>query len=186
MAQRRMFSLKIIDNDNFAELSFSSQALYFHLALRGDDDGFIGNTKIIRRIVGASDDDLKNLVEKGVIIEFESGVTLIKHWLVHNTLQNDRYKPTIFINERDEVWFDEENKIYIRKKESKTKTETKRKQNGNNLESQNNETLISLKQYSLDLQKSSKSKKKSGKSKPKKDDNSSFDINSLNSKVNQF
>jgi len=94
MAEKRMFAKSIIDSDAFLDMSLSTQALYFHLAMRADDDGFINNPKKILRMIGGSDDELKMLLAKKFIIAFESGVIVIKHWRMHNYIQNDRYKPT--------------------------------------------------------------------------------------------
>ena len=94
MANRRMFSMTIIDTDAFLEMPDSSQVLYFHLAMRADDDGFISSPKRIARMIGASDDDLKLLVMKEFIIPFESGVCVIRHWRLHNYIRKDRYTPT--------------------------------------------------------------------------------------------
>ena len=93
MAERRCFSMKIVDSDPFVEMPLSSQALYFHLGMRADDDGFINNPKRIARDVGASQDDLKLLIAKRFILAFETGVVVVKHWMIHNTLRKDRLKP---------------------------------------------------------------------------------------------
>ena len=94
MAEKRMFTQKIIDSDAFLDMPLSTQALYFHLNMRADDDGFINNPKRIQRTIGASDDDLKLLIAKRFVICFENGVIVIKHWRMHNTLRKDRYNPT--------------------------------------------------------------------------------------------
>lgn len=94
MAEKRMFTQKIIDSDAFLDMPLSTQALYFHLNMRADDDGFINNPKRIGRTIGASDDDLKLLIAKRFLICFENGVIVIKHWRMHNTLRKDRYNPT--------------------------------------------------------------------------------------------
>ncbi|EHN15514.1 hypothetical protein [Clostridium sporogenes] len=96
IANRRMFSLKIIDTDLFLDMPLSTQALYFHLSMRADDDGFIGNPKKIQRMIGSCEDDMKVLITKQFIIPFESGVCVIKHWRVHNYIQTDRYNPTFY------------------------------------------------------------------------------------------
>lgn len=96
MAERRMFAKTIIDSDAFLEMPLSSQALYFHLSMRADDDGFINNPKKIQRMINASEDDLKSLIAKGYIIPFETGIIVIKHWKIHNYIRSDRYKPSIF------------------------------------------------------------------------------------------
>ena len=80
MAERRMFAKTIIDSDAFLEMPATAQMLYFHLAMRADDDGFINNPKRIMRMIGSGDDDLKLLILKKFIIPFESGVVVIKHW----------------------------------------------------------------------------------------------------------
>ena len=100
MAERRMFAKTIIDSDSFLDMPLSTQSLYFHLSMRADDDGFINNPKKIQRIVGASDDDLKLLIAKNFIIPFESGIVVIKHWRIHNYIRNDRYKSTVYEEEK--------------------------------------------------------------------------------------
>ena len=100
MAERRMFAKTIIDSDAFIDMPLSTQALYFHLSMRADDDGFINNPKRIQRMIGCADDDLKLLIAKRFILPFDSGVVVIKHWKIHNYIRNDRYKPTIYGAER--------------------------------------------------------------------------------------
>lgn len=100
MAERRMFAKTIIDSDAFLDMPMTTQALYFHLSMRADDDGFINNPKKIQRMIGATEDDLKLLIAKNFIITFESGVIVIKHWRVHNYIRNDRYKPTVYQEEK--------------------------------------------------------------------------------------
>jgi hypothetical protein len=95
-----MFAKTIIDSDAFVDMPLSTQALYFHLSMRADDDGFINNPKKIQRMIGASDDDLKVLCLKRFIIPFESGIVVIKHWKIHNYIRNDRYKPTVYTTEK--------------------------------------------------------------------------------------
>lgn len=71
--------------------------------MRADDDGFINNPKKIQRMIGATEDDLKLLIAKNFIIVFESGVIVIKHWKIHNYIRNDRYKPTVYQEEKDQL-----------------------------------------------------------------------------------
>ena len=100
MAERRMFAKTIIDSDAFLDMPLSTQSLYFHLSMRADDDGFINNPKKIQRVIGASDDDLKLLIAKSFLIPFENGIVVIKHWRIHNYIQNDRYKETVYLEEK--------------------------------------------------------------------------------------
>lgn len=103
MADRRMFSKTIIDSDAFLDMPLSTQALYFHLSMRGDDDGFINNPKKIQRMLGCTDDDVKLLIAKCFIIPFDSGVVVIKHWRIHNYIRTDRYKETIYQQEKQQL-----------------------------------------------------------------------------------
>lgn len=100
MAERRMFAKTIIDSDAFLDMPTSAQNLYFHLGMRADDDGFINNPKKIQRMINAADDDLKLLIAKSFVIPFESGVCVIKHWKIHNYIQKDRYKETVYQEEK--------------------------------------------------------------------------------------
>lgn len=109
MADRRMFSKKIIDSDAFLDMPLTTQALYFHLSMRADDDGFVSNAKRIKTMIGASDDDLKLLIAKRFVLTFESGVVVIKHWRIHNYIQNDRYTPTTYVEEKATLSLDAKN-----------------------------------------------------------------------------
>jgi hypothetical protein len=100
MAERRMFAKTIIDSDAFLDMPLSTQALYFHLSMRADDEGFVNNPKKISRMIGTNDDDLKLLIAKRFLLAFDSGVVVIKHWRIHNYLQNDRVKDTVYQEER--------------------------------------------------------------------------------------
>ena len=111
MAERRMFAKSIIDSDTFIDMPTSSRLLYYDLSMRADDDGFVNSPKKIMRMTGASQDDLKMLIAKSFIIPFESGVVVIKHWKIHNYIQKDRYKETIYLNEKS-MLVEENNKEY--------------------------------------------------------------------------
>ncbi|MHC3648940.1 conserved phage C-terminal domain-containing protein [Streptococcus suis] len=106
MAQRRMFSKKITETDRFLEMPLSSQALYFHLNMGADDEGFIDKAKTIQRTIGASDDDMKLLIAKGFLLPFDSGVVVIRHWRIHNYIRSDRFQSTIHQDEKKQIDFD--------------------------------------------------------------------------------
>lgn len=111
MAQRRMFSQKVTETDKFLDMALTAQSLYFHLGMNADDDGFVGNPKSIKRMIGASEDDLKALVEKDYLIVFDDGVVVIKDWLVSNYVKKDRYTPTIYTEDMKLIGLDK-NKRY--------------------------------------------------------------------------
>ena len=129
MAERRMFAKTIIDSDAFLDMPLSTQALYFHLSMRADDDGFINNPKKIQRMVGCSDDDMKLLIVKRFIIPFESGIVVIKHWKVHNYIQKDRYKETVYLEEKSMLCIKDNNAYTLA-------SETECIQNGYRMETQ--------------------------------------------------
>jgi hypothetical protein len=101
-----MFSPAIVASDMFLDMPTSTQALYFHLGMHADDDGFIGPKKIMR-MLGASEDDLKILLAKKYVIPFESGVVVIRHWKVNNLIRKDWYRPSTFTEEKKNIRFDE-------------------------------------------------------------------------------
>lgn len=100
MAEKRMFSKKIIDTDWFMDMPASTQNLYFHLSMRADDDGFVASPRRIIKLVGASEDDFKLLLVKKFVIAFDSGVCVITDWRINNYLRNDRYTETIYQEEK--------------------------------------------------------------------------------------
>ena len=112
MANKRMFNIKIVDSDAFLDMPLSTQCLYFHLNMRADDDGFVGNPKRIQRLIGASDDDLKLLIVKKFILTFENGVIVIKHWRIHNAIKYANYHETNYTEEKS--------KLYLKKNYSYT------------------------------------------------------------------
>jgi hypothetical protein len=107
-----MFSMKIIDTDAFLEMPLSTQALYFHLAMRADDDGFISNPRKIAKMLGTGEDEYKVLIAKKFILPFENGVCVIKHWLIHNAIRSDRYSETQWIEEKSKLQIDPKTKKY--------------------------------------------------------------------------
>lgn len=94
-----MFSPDIVSSDAFLDMPASSQVLYFHLAMRADDDGFV-TPKMVMRLLGSAEDDLKVLLGKRFLLPFESGVVVIKHWLIHNLIRADLYKETTYLKEK--------------------------------------------------------------------------------------
>ena len=109
MAEKRMFTKKITQSDAFLDMPLSAQCLYFHLNMEADDDGFVNSPRKIQRLIGAKDDDLKLLIAKSFILVFETGVIVIKHWRMHNTIRQDRYHPTDYQEEYQKLDLKENN-----------------------------------------------------------------------------
>lgn len=99
MADRRMLTKKVTDADEFITLPSSAQALYLHLNMGADDDGFNNQVQLAMFKAHASVDDVKILLAKRYIIQFESGVIVIKHWRLSNAIRKDRYTPTSYQEE---------------------------------------------------------------------------------------
>jgi hypothetical protein len=110
MAQRRMFSLKIVGSDAFLEMPGSAQLLYFHLGMYADDDGFVSPRKTMR-MVGSAEDDLKMLILKRFVLPFESGVIVVKHWRINNMVRKDYYQETLYSEHKEKLYL-KENKAY--------------------------------------------------------------------------
>lgn len=113
MAEKRMFSKTVIDSDDFLDMPLTAQALYFHLAMRADDDGFINNPKSIMRNTTGSKDDLKMLEANKFIICFDSGIVAISHWKIHNYIRKDRYNPTKCQEEMSQLLIEENGRYTI-------------------------------------------------------------------------
>lgn len=111
MAKKRMFSIDIVGSDAFLDLPYSAQCLYFQLGMRADDDGFVGNPKTIQRIAGTKASDLELLIKKRFLLQFPSGVVVIKHWKINNQIQKDRYTPTVYTEEYQSLYI-KDNKAY--------------------------------------------------------------------------
>lgn len=104
MADKRMFSKKLIDSDAFLDMPISAQGLFFHLCMRADDDGFVDAPKRIARECQASSEDLQVLIDRRYVLTFpDSNVIVIKHWRLHNTIPKDRYKPTLYTEEKSQI-----------------------------------------------------------------------------------
>ena len=114
MAEKRMFSSNVIDSDAFLDMSPTARLLYYDMGMRADDDGFIDSPKKIMRIIGASDSDLKELIDNGFILRFESGVIAIRHWYVNNRVRRDTYHETIYTEEKSRLLLEKNNVYQLR------------------------------------------------------------------------
>lgn len=169
MARRRMFSLDIVDSDQFTDLPTIARLLYYELGVRADDDGFVGNPRKITRFAECSEEDIKTLEDKGFIYMFDSGVLAIRHWTVNNQLRNDRYHETYFKNEKNMIGVNLNNKTYYLYEEDrlpdglllvaldearlkKTKEEKKKEEEFNS-EQQKEEEYNSFELFDIDPQK---------------------------------
>lgn len=145
MARRRMFSLDVVDTDVFTDMAVSAQALYFHLGMHGDDDGFVSSPRKIAKSIGCNGDDLKLLIARGFIIPFESGVVVIRDWNTNNTLRNDRYHPTIYQTEKAEIQENDSGQY-----ELVATLATKQLPSGNQMEPEHNITKLNLTKHNLE------------------------------------
>lgn len=111
MAKRRMFANDVLESGAFLEMPATTQMLYVHLNMHADDDGFISNPKQIMKMVDASIEDLEMLLSRRFLLRFDSGIVVIKHWLINNNIRNDRRKDTVYTVEKSQL-FVKENKAY--------------------------------------------------------------------------
>lgn len=134
MADKRMISNTIYDQDEFLDMPTTARDLYTYLNLAADDEGFVGNAKSIMRKIRASEDDLKILLAKRFILSFETGigVVVVKHWLIHNTLRQDRIKETTYLKEKQTLELNEYG-AYTEHNEGVRQVSDKRRLNNTNL-----------------------------------------------------
>jgi uncharacterized phage protein (TIGR02220 family) len=137
-----MFSRKITETDRFLEMPLSSQALYFHLNMGADDEGFIDKAKTIQRTIGASDDDMKLLIAKRFLIPFDSGVVVIRHWRIHNYIRSDRFQSTLHQDEKTQLEYDHSKTAMLKPLENVIP-------NGYHLDTQDRVSKVSLDKDSL-------------------------------------
>ena len=135
MAKKRMFNVDIVGSDAFLDLPHTAQALYFQLGMRADDDGFVGNPKTIQRMSGTKASDLELLVKKRFLLQFPSGVIVIKHWKINNDIKKDRYSPTVYTDEFQMLSI-KENKAYTERNANVSTLDTEPEQNVSNLDTQ--------------------------------------------------
>ena len=102
-----MFSTEITSNDAFLDMPQTTQNLYFHLGMSADDDGFIGNPKMVMRVLGSSQNDYDMLVAKKYILHLERGICVVKHWRINNQIRKDRYKPTKYLEQKQALFIKE-------------------------------------------------------------------------------
>ena len=110
MAERRMFSKSVVESDPFMDMPAEAQALYFHLNMAADDDGFCDNPRSIMRACGASNDTMKLLIAKKFVLTFEKNdgfVVVVKHWRLNNYIRKDTYHETKYKEFMRELYFDE-------------------------------------------------------------------------------
>lgn len=110
MAERRMFAKSVVESDPFMDMPAEAQALYFHLNMAADDDGFCDNPRSVMRQCGASNDTMKLLIAKKFVLTFEKNdgfVVVVKHWRLNNYIRKDTYHETKYKEFMRELYFDE-------------------------------------------------------------------------------
>lgn len=148
MATKRMFSNVVIDSDRFLELSPMSQLLYFHCGMKTDDDGFVSGARRAAKLIGATDDDFRSLIDGGFLIEFpESKVFVVTHHRQNNDLKNDRYHQTNYRQEFDQLEMTA-NKEY-RRKQIVSKVDTDCIRNVSNMDTEQNVTQPNVTQKNV-------------------------------------
>lgn len=120
MADRRMFHRLVVESDRFLDLPVGAQALYFHLGMQADDDGFVGGPRLIARQLKRPYKDLQALIDAGFLLDFD-GIVVLTHWRLANNLKNDR----LVLPQYPEL----ARKLYISDTKHYTKTRPRKGQN---------------------------------------------------------
>ena len=101
MAERRMISRKIAEDDRFVDMHPVSKLLYFYLVLNADDDGFVGSVKMINFLTNADQNNYDELLENNLILEpTKNGVYVITDWYAQNKIEPKIYKATEYLSVR--------------------------------------------------------------------------------------
>lgn len=95
MGKRRMLAKEIMLQDKLDELDPIYFKLYTILILSADDDGIVGNPRMVAKMTSCSPALLEVLVKLGYLLQFDDGSVVITHWHIHNLIRKDRYKPSI-------------------------------------------------------------------------------------------
>ena len=111
VADRRMIHRAVICSDEFIEMSYEAQALFYQLQIEADAYGLLSSVKKITRTIGVEDSVLQELINAGFVIPFGNGVIALTHWNVANTRKNDRTEKTHFPQELN-MLKEDENKVY--------------------------------------------------------------------------
>jgi hypothetical protein len=159
MAGKRMFTDKITNSDAFLDMPLSTQALYFHLNMMADDDGFVNGPKRIARNIGSSEDELKLLIMKRFIIAFETGVIVIKHWRMHNWIRKDRHTNTVYQEELKLLGIKDNGVYTLKKSTALGENEQKEIECQTNVSQMSDGMAHSIDQYSVDQSSVDKSNK---------------------------
>lgn len=96
MAERRMFSKRVVRSARFLKMPSSSRDLYWQLGIEADDDGIVEAFNVMR-LIGASEDDLRVLVAKNFVqILNDDLVAYITDWNENNKIRADRKIDSIY------------------------------------------------------------------------------------------
>lgn len=105
MAQRRMISKNIAEDDRFVDMQLTSKLLYFYLVLNADDDGFVGSVKMINFLTSADRSNYDELLKNNLILEpTQNGVYVITDWYSQNKIEDKIYKPTEYLSIRSTLY----------------------------------------------------------------------------------
>lgn len=116
MAERRMFHTGVVESDLFQQMPLEAQALYLHICMHADDDGFVNNSRQLARMCGAEETHLTVLAENGFLLPFED-VAVVRHWRMANSLKSDRIRPLRYPEIAKKIYI-QENKIYTTSKKA--------------------------------------------------------------------
>ena len=114
MAQRRMFSKAVIDFQPFTECTTDAKYLYIEIAMHADDDGIFQTSKTFFRTIDIAPDKITELINAGLLIDLKDDFFAVRDWRIHNELKKDRYTPTLYLDKKDHLIINRENRyVYV-------------------------------------------------------------------------
>lgn len=108
MANRRLISQAVVEDDSFIDLSYKARLFYIYINLHCDDEGFCGNPKSIGRLADLSSTELpellKELIDSNFLIKFDnSKVVVVTDWYRNNTINSNRWSATEYVEQRKQL-----------------------------------------------------------------------------------
>ena len=113
MAKCRMFRIDVILSSSFTDLSPRAVKLYTFLCMSADDEGFVGNTRGTIKMSDTNITALRELERAGYVYYFDKeGVSVIRHWKIHNNIRKDRMAETLYVKLKNLLTLDSQN-VYV-------------------------------------------------------------------------
>lgn len=106
MAEKRMITKSILNDNDFLNLDNTTKILFIYLVANADDDGFVQRSIMIDRVINADDSNYEALEKINYLISIdrEGMLEVITQWNIMQTLRGDAYVPTRYLQQRSKLF----------------------------------------------------------------------------------